>query len=156
MRAYILPLTWIWPVRIWSGMGNREITNNAQQMVFSSPAPLMRQLPATWLAGYLVTLLTGSGAALKLSSVGDGVGLLAWISAALFIPSFALALGVWSNSHKLFEVLYVTLWYLGPMNKIYALDYPGAHSDGNIGFFIPFSIALINAAFIGRARQLQN
>ena len=93
---------------------------------------------------------------MKLLGVGDNVGLLAWLSAAIFIPSFALASGVWSNSHKLFEVLYVTMWYLGPMNKVYEVDYLGANSDGNIGFFIPLSIALIIAAFIGRARQLQN
>jgi hypothetical protein len=156
VRAFVLPFTWLWPILIWSGMGNREIRHNAHQMVFSSAAPLMRQLPATWLAGFLVTILTGSGVALKLSGAGDSAGLLAWLSAAIFIPSFALALGVWSNSHKLFEVLYVTMWYLGPLNKVYPVDYLGANSSGNIGFFIPFSIVLIVLTFIGRARQLQN
>jgi ABC-type transport system involved in multi-copper enzyme maturation permease subunit len=156
VRANVLPFAWIWPILIWSGMGNREMQNNTQQMVFSSAAPLRRQLPASWLAGFIVAILTGSGAAIKLLSAGDGVGLLAWLSATLFIPSFALALGVWSNSHKLFEVLYVTMWYVGPMNNVYAVDYIGTKGDGNIGFFIPVSIALIVAAFIGRARQLQN
>jgi len=156
VRPYILPFVWLWPVLIWSGMGNREITNNTQQMVFSSAAPLMRQLPATWLAGFLVTALTGSGAAVKLLIAGDTIGLLAWLSGALFIPSFALALGIWSNSHKLFEILYVTMWYLGPLNKVYQVDYLGANSNGSIGFFLPFSIALIVVAFIGRLRQLQN
>jgi len=156
MRTDILPFVWIWPILIWSGMGNREIRNNTQQMVFSSAAPLMRQLPATWLAGFIVAALTGSGAALKLLVVGDGVGLLAWFSAVLFIPSFALALGVWSNNSKVFEVLYVTMWYIGPMNYVYAVDYIGTKGDGNIGLFIPISIALIVFAFIGRARQLQN
>ena len=42
------------------------------------------------------------------------------------------------------------------LNKIDALDYLGANSDGNIGFFIPLSIALVIAAFVGRARQLRN
>ncbi|HET9908587.1 MAG TPA: ABC transporter permease subunit [Anaerolineales bacterium] len=156
VRTFVLPFTWLWPILIWSGMGNREIRHNAHQMVFSSAAPLLRQLPATWLAGFLVTVLTGSGVALKLFGAGDTVGLLAWFSAAIFIPSFALALGVWSNSHKLFEVLYVTMWYLGPLNKVFPVDYLGANSDGNIGVFIPCSIALIVLAFIGRARQLQN
>jgi len=55
-----------------------------------------------------------------------------------------------------FEVVYVALWYLGPMNKVYAVDYLGANSNGNIGFFLPLSMALIAVAFIGRARQLQN
>jgi hypothetical protein len=156
VRQYILPFTWIWPILIWSGLGNREIQHNAHQMVFSSAAPLRRQLPAQWLAGFIVTALTGGGVALKLLSVGDGVGLLAWVSGALFISSFALAAGVWSNSSKVFEIIYVSLWYMGPLNKIDAVDFLGAHSNGNVGFFIPFSIALIVAALIGRARHLQN
>jgi len=156
VRAFILPLAWLWPILIWSGLGNLEIQNNTQQMVFSSAAPLWRQLPATWLAGFLITIITGSGVALKLLTTGDGVGLLAWVSAAIFIPSFALASGVLSNSHKLFEVVYVALWYLGPMNKVLPVDYLGANSSGNIGFFIPLSFALLIVAFIGRARQLQN
>ncbi len=154
-RTFILPLTWLWPVLIWSGMGSRELRHNAQQMIFSSAAPLVRQLPATWLAGVIVALLTGSGVAIKLLGVGDLTGLLAWFSGALFIPSLALALGVWSQSHKVFEILHVTIWYL-IMNGLAAVDYLGAHSNGNIGFFIPISIGLLVLAFIGRARQLQN
>jgi hypothetical protein len=42
------------------------------------------------------------------------------------------------------------------MNKVYAVDYLGANSSGNIRVFIPFSLALVVAAFIGRARQLRN
>ncbi len=155
-RTFILPAAWVWPILIWSGLGNREIHNNTHQMVFSSAAPLWRQIPATWLAGFLVTLLTGSGVALKLLTVGDVTGLLAWTSAAVFIPSFALACGVWSNSSKLFEVAYILLWYLGPMNRLSPIDYMGAHGSGNIAFFIPFSIVLTAIAFVGRSRQLQN
>jgi hypothetical protein len=47
------------------------------------------------------------------------------------------------------------MWYLA-MNGLQEVDFFGANSDGNIGFFIPLSLALIFAAFIGRARQLQN
>ena len=155
-RQYILPFTWIFPILIWSGLGNREIHNETHQMVFSSAAPLMRQLPTQWVAGFVVTALTGSGVFINLLTAGDTTGLLAWISAAIFIPSFALALGVWSNSHKLFEVLYMSLWYIGPLNNVPAVDFLGANSDGNISFFISFSVALVVAAFVGRARQLQN
>jgi hypothetical protein len=154
-RTFILPLTWLWPVLIWSGMGSRETRYNAQQMVFSSAAPLVRQLPATWLAGIVVALLTGSGVGIKLLGVGDVAGLLAWFSGALFIPSLALALGVWSNSHKVFEIIHVTVWYL-ILNGLETVDYLGAVSDGRIGFFMPLSIGLLVLAFLGRARQLQN
>jgi len=155
VRAFVLPITWLWPLLIWSNLGSRESRNNTRQLVFSSAAPLLRQLPASWLAGFGIALFTGSGAALKFLIAGDGSGLLAWISAAIFIPSFALALGVWSNSNKLFEVAYISTWYLA-INGLQAVDFFGANSDGNIRFFLPFSLALILASFIGRARQLQN
>lgn len=155
VRSFILPITWLWPVLIWSGLGNREMRHNVGQMVFSSASPLTRQLPATWLAGFLVTMATGAGAAINFMITGDNASLLIWLSAALFITSLALAMGIWSKSQKLFEVLHVSMWYLA-MNKLDVVDFFGANSDGRIGFFIPFSLALIIFAFIGRARQLQN
>jgi ABC-type transport system involved in multi-copper enzyme maturation permease subunit len=155
-RQYVLPLAWIWPILLISPIGNREARFNMQQIAFSSASPLWRQLPAQWIAGFLVVLTTGSGAAVKLMVSGDPAGLLAFLSGALFIPSLALALGVWSGSSKPFEIVYVSLWYLGPLNKIPGLDFIGAQTDGRPEFFIPFSIVLIVFAFLGRARQLRN
>jgi hypothetical protein len=155
-RTYLLPFTWLWPVLIWSRMGNREIQHNVQQMIFSSRAPLWRQLPAVWLAGILVTLLTGGGVALRLIIAGNSTGLLIWISAAIFIPSFALASGVWSRGNKLFEILYITMWYFGPMNKIAALDFMGASTSGYPLVYLGAAFVLVMLAFTGRAKQLQN
>jgi hypothetical protein len=155
-RQFILPYAWVWPVLLWSSIGSREMRHNVQQFAFSSAAPLWRQLPAQWIAGFIVTLVMGSGAALRLMIDGDAAGLIAFLSAALFIPSLALALGVWSNSSKPFEILYITLWYLGPLNNTPGLDFIGAQSDGHPGFYLLLSIALIAFAFFGRARQLRN
>jgi hypothetical protein len=155
-RQFILPYAWVWPVLIWSSMGSREARHNVQQFVFSSASPLWRQLPAQWIAGFIVTLVMGSGAALRFAVSGDSAGLIAFFSAAFFIPSLALALGVWSHSSKPFEILYVTLWYLGPLNKTPGLDFVGANSAGYPGFYIPLAFALITFAFLGRSRQLRN
>ena len=97
-----------------------------------------------------------SGAVLRFAIAGDTVALLALFSGALFIPSLALACGVWSGTSKLFEILYMVIWYLGTMNNVPGLDYIGAKSNGHPQFFIPFSMALIAFAFLGRARQLRN
>jgi hypothetical protein len=156
VREIILPMAWVWPILIWSAIGNREIHNNVQQLTFSSASPLWRQLPAQWLGGFIVTLLMGSGAALRLFTDGDSIGLLALLSGAIFIPSPALACGVWSGTSKLFEILYMVIWYLGPMNKVPGLDFIGSNSNGHPQIFIPFSIALIAFAIFGRARQLRN
>jgi hypothetical protein len=155
-REIILPIAWVWPMLIWSAMGSREIHNNVQQLVFSSALPLWRQLPAQWLAGFIVTLILASGAVLRLAIDGDTIGFIALLSGALFIPSLALASGAWSGTSKLFEILYITAWYLGPLNKVTELDFIGSHSNGSPQFFIPFSIALIAFAILGRLRQLTN
>jgi hypothetical protein len=155
-REIILPIVWVWPILIWSTMGGREIHNNVQQLVFSSALPLWRQLPAQWLAGFIVTLIMASGAVLRFAMDGDRIGLIALLSGAFFIPSLALASGVWSGTSKLFEILYMTTWYLGPLNKVTELDFIGSHSNGSPQLFIPFSIALIVVAIFGRSRQLRN
>jgi ABC-type transport system involved in multi-copper enzyme maturation permease subunit len=156
-RTILLPITWAWPVLIWSALGNREIHNNVQQMTFSSASPLWRQIPGQWLAGFIVTLLMASGAIARLGMDGDSTTLLAVISGSIFIPSLALASGVWSGTSKLFEILYMAIWYIGPLNHaIPELDFVGTTGNGYPEFFIPLSIALIAAALIGRARQLQN
>jgi hypothetical protein len=155
-REIILPIAWVWPILIWSAMGSREIHNNVQQLVFSSALPLWRQLPAQWLAGLIVTLIMASGAVLRLAIDGDTIGLTALLSGMLFIPSLALASGVWSGTSRLFEILYITAWYLGPLNKVTELDFIGSHSNGSPQLFIPFSITLIAFAILGRSRQLRN
>lgn len=155
VREFALPIAWVWPILVWSAIGNREIHNNVQQLAFSSAAPLFRQLPAQWLAGFTVTLLVSLGAIIRLTVDGDTAGLLALLSGAIFIPSLALACGVWSGTSKLFEIMYLLIWYLGPLNKLMALDYIGSHGNGRPEFFIPFSIVLIVMAWIGRARQIR-
>lgn len=155
VREFALPIAWVWPILIWSAIGNREIHNNVQQLTFSSASPLLRQLPAQWLAGFIVTLLVSIGAIIRLTVNGDTVGLLALLSGAFFIPSLALACGVWSGTSKLFEIVYMLIWYLGPLNKLMALDYIGSHGNGRPEFFIPVSIVLIAFAFMGRARQIR-
>ena len=155
VREFALPIAWVWPILIWSAIGNREIHNNVQQLTFSSASPLLRQLPAQWLAGFIVTLLVSIGAIIRFTVDGNSVGLLAVLSGAFFIPSLALACGVWSGTSKLFEILYMLIWYLGPLNKLMVLDYIGSHGNGRPEFFIPFSIVLIVFAFIGRTRQIR-
>ena len=159
-RQYLLPITWLWPILLWSGLGAREGRYHTAPLVFSAAHPLGRQLPATWLAGVLVTALTGSGVAANLLLAGEGMGLLAWGVAALFIPTLALALAVWSGGSKLFEVVYMVLWYAGPMNKILPqLDFMGASSKATAAgmplVYLLATLALLGVAVVGRRRQVQ-
>jgi hypothetical protein len=153
-RSFLLPMAWVWPITLWSSMGNRDRKYNVQQLAFSSAFPVWRQLPAQWLAGFLIAFGLGFGVLLSLVLGGETTGWLAFFSAAIFIPSLALAAGVWSGSNKLFEVLYLFIWYFGPINHLLGLDFIGTQSSGRPAFFIPLSLLLIALALWGRKRQL--
>lgn len=158
-HQYLLLAAWLWPILLWSRMGNRERRHQTYQIVFSVAHPLRRQLLANWTAGLVIALITGSGVAVQLISAGSWYALFAWIAGAIFIPSLALVLGVWSGGGRLFEITYVLLWYLGPVNRIRVLDYIGVTSEINT-FVIPIvylmiSILLFGIAMLGRQRQLQ-
>jgi hypothetical protein len=158
-RGILLAFAWIWPMLLWSSMGMRESRDQTSQILFSAPHPLARQLSAIWLAGFAVALLSGSGFGVRLLVSGDIRGLQAWFIGALFIPTFALALGVWSGGSKLFEILYVLLWYLGPMHSIAQLDFmsaaPLTAKTRYPMFYLALTVVLALAAVAGRKRQLQ-
>ena len=150
-KLYLLPVAWLWPLPIWSEMGNRERKNNTDQMVFSSARPVLRQLPAAWLAGVLVTMLFGIAGAVVFLSNGDLPGLAGWMGAVIFIPTLALALGVFSSGSRVFEVVYLFLWYMGPYQKIPALDF----ITGAPQFFLVAATGLLLLSAFWRGRQVR-
>lgn len=158
-RGMLLACAWIWPVLMWSAMGVRESREQTSQLLFSAPHPLARQLPAIWLAGVALAVLTGGGFALRLMIRGDLRGLLAWFIGALFIPTLALSLGTWSGSSKPFEILYTLLWYIGPLHAVLPLDFiasnPVTASTRYPMFYLLLTCALAAVALVGRKRQLQ-
>ena len=155
VRQFVLPLAWIWPVLVWSPMGNRESRFGTGELLFSAPRPVGRQLPAVWMAGVLIAAIVGGGVAVRYLAAGDFAALGAWAAGALFIPSLALALGVWSGSGKLFEAVYLLLWYIGPMNRTPELDYLGATGQGRPLVWLAATALLACMAVAGRRWQLQ-
>jgi hypothetical protein len=124
-RGGVLVAAWLWPILVWSSMGSREKRYATESLIFSSPGSLHRGLPAVWLAGVLLALVTGGGVGLRLLLHGDLPGVAAFLAGAVFIPSMALALGVWSGSSKAFEAIYTVWWYIGPAHHTPGMDFMG-------------------------------
>ena len=161
VTRFVLPIAWIWPILIWSSMGVREARYRTEGYVFSAAYPLRRQLPASWLAGWIVAILIGSGVLVRLILIGQWTGVLTWIIGALFIPSLALALGTWSGTSKVFEASYLFLWYTGPMQQIQQVDYMGLSPEESLAaggpiIFTVATILLLVLAVAGRRRHLNN
>lgn len=157
-RGMVLAFAWIWPILLWSSMGMREMRHQTHQILFAVPHPLARQLPAVWLAGVLLAAVTGSGFAVRLLLERNLPGLFAWTVGALFIPTAALCLGVWSSSSKPFEILYTLFWYVGPMHAMPAFDFMGsAPATATTRYpliYLAFTAILFVMAIAGRKRQL--
>lgn len=154
----LFSVSWLWPILLWSALGNRENRNQTCQIIFSAAHMLRRQLPAMWLAGVMVAMMTGAGYALRMMFAGQWNQLVAWIIGALFVPSLALVLGVWTGSGRLFEVVYVVIWYLGLSKGVRIFDYKGMYSESVEGgvplFYLLIVIVLLIFAVIGRWRQI--
>lgn len=146
---------WIWPILLWSQMGCREARYSTQALLFSSERSLSRQLPALWAAGIAVSVLTGSGIAIREILAGDWHSFAAWIAGAVFIPSFALALGVWTGSSKAFEAIYTIWWYMGPAHHIPGMDFMGTTpSSSSPAIFAIVAAVLLAAAYWRRRESL--
>jgi hypothetical protein len=159
-RGPLLTAAWIWPILLWSAMGAREARHGTEQIVFACPGILPRQLPAEWLAGVLIAVVTGGGVAARLFVAANYPGVLGWFAGALFIPSLALALGVWTKSSRPFEALFTALWYSGPLNRVPGLDFTGGANGGHAveyaNVYVLLAAGLLAAAFWRRGWQLRH
>ena len=155
VRGGIAIAALIWPVLVWSQMGTREARFNTASLIFSSERALEKQLPAVWVAGVMVAAITNGGLGIRLLAAGDRSGFLAWLACTLFVPSLALALGIWSGSGKAFEAGYTVWWYVGPAHKVSDLDFLGASPESAQPYlFLLLTAALVVAAYVGRRAKL--
>ena len=117
-----LALAMIWPVIAWSSLGMREAFYETYKITYSAAHPLRHQFMASWLSGVLLAALAISGATVRMVIEGGANRLPLILLAVLFVPSLAMALGAWSNSSRLFEVVYL-LWLFIGVNGAVPLDF---------------------------------
>ncbi len=159
-RQQLLGTSWLWLVLVWSGMGAREARFGTRALLFSSARILPRQILACWLAGFTLAMVFGSAAGLRILATQGALALLPLIAGAAFLPSLALALGVWSGTSKPFEGILAAMWYVGPINHVSGIDFTGS-SNGSatmhyaVEYFV-VSVVLVGAAAVLRARQIRS
>lgn len=157
-RGVLIAAT-LWPVLFWSKLGMRERWHGTDQILFSSPRPIRGQMVASWLAGVVLSCLTTGTWGLRMLATGEVAGFSHWVAGAAFVPALALALGVWSGTSRLFESLYVALWYVGIANATPVFDFIGVSPEGSptsrILAYAGATIVLVALAASGRKRQIE-
>ncbi|GGU43376.1 ABC transporter permease [Streptomyces albospinus] len=152
----LLPLAWIWPILLWSRLGTQGHEHRADTLLAACPAPGLRLL-AEWAAGATLAALAGAAPLVRMLAAADLPGAAAWTAGALFIPSLALALGTLSRTHRLFQALYLPLWYtvatglplfdyMGALHT--AAHFPGPHP----ALTLAVAAALLGVAAVARRR----
>jgi hypothetical protein len=155
VRGGVIIVAWIWPLLLWSQMGARESRYATDSLIFSSEGALVRQLVAVWMAGVFVALITGGGLGIRLLATGDAQGVSAWLAGALFIPTLALALGVWTGSSKAFEAIFTVWWYVGPANHVPGADFMGTTpASSQATTYLVLTAILLAACYLGRRVRL--
>ena len=156
VQRWLLPLVWLWPLPLWSEMGVRERKYGVDQLLFSAPAPVGRQLAATWVAGVLLYILLGGGALLRF--LAAPALLPGFLAGGLFIPALALCLGVVGGTERPLQILLLILWYLGPLNGLPIADITSATAVGlTFGapwYYLAASLPLLAVAWLARQRQM--
>ncbi|MBP2017793.1 ABC-type transport system involved in multi-copper enzyme maturation permease subunit [Symbiobacterium terraclitae] len=148
---------WLWPVGLWSRLAAKDYASRPEELVLGAARTVRHQLPAAWLAGLLLALVTSSGAITRLALAQSWPQLGACLIGCLFVPSLAVALGAATRSDKPFQVLYVIMWYAGPGDGVHFLDFMGAHEytlqAGMPLYFLALTPMLLLLAGYARRRQ---
>ncbi|MFY9709044.1 MAG: hypothetical protein WAK88_02630 [Candidatus Cybelea sp.] len=142
-QSIVVGLAWIWAMLQWSQLGTRESVFSTEQLVYPTLHPIRRQFVAQWLAGVLLALTTAGGSLIHWAVAGNLVGVEGIVAGAFFVPTLALACGALSGTTRLYEIVYLMLWYVGPMNRTTFDFTQGAHAPGYaIATFILFALAV--------------
>jgi hypothetical protein len=151
-QSIAVGLAWIWPMLQWSQLGTREAVCVTEQFIYPTLHPIRRQFVAQWLAGVLLALATAGGSLVHWVAVGNFSGIEGILGGAVFVPTLAIACGAISGTTRLFEIAYLVLWYLGPMNRT-TLDFTqGAYAPG----FALASVVLFAIAVGARKLRLEH
>ncbi|MFE7588035.1 hypothetical protein ACFU6K_01450 [Kitasatospora sp. NPDC057512] len=147
VTGLLLPLAWLWPVLLWSRLGSQRVENGLEVLLGAYPSA-RRRLLAEWASGLVLTAVTGAAPLTRMLAAGDGAGTASWLGGAVFVPSLAMALGVVSRSHRLFQVVYLPLWWL-LVNNVAAVDFMGAvRVNGSPGGPGPLLVGALSAALL--------
>ncbi|MEK6453025.1 hypothetical protein [Caldifermentibacillus hisashii] len=144
---------WLWPIPLLAPLGSKEKMYRTEQLLFSNCPPYM-QLFAVWFAGVLVSFLITSGVTVQLIAASDWSWLNAWLVANFFLPTLALATGIWSGTRKFYETIFVVWWIMGPVQNAPYLDFTGIQGNDFTDIYLLLTTGLAIVAIIGRKRQI--
>ncbi|HET7844270.1 MAG TPA: hypothetical protein VFL14_08985, partial [Xanthomonadales bacterium] len=125
--AIVVPIAWFWAMTRWSHLGARAPMHDTVRLLASAPAPVLRQLPAQWLAATLMGAVLALPVVVRLVGAGEWGVVAQLLVGSAFVAALALATGAASRGPRLFEMLFLMLFY-SSLQKV-----PGTSFGGSYG-----------------------
>ena len=158
LKTVVIPLVLLLALPVWSALGLREQTYRTEELVFVASNPL-RLLSVSYVVGVVFGAILILPALVRLVMNGTPAALIGPLVAIGCLPAVALAAGILSSQPSVFEIAYLTAWYIGPMNGVEPLDYiradPSTSPTVSVAYLALMVVALA-VAVLGRRRQLRS
>ena len=154
----VAALVWLWPVLLWSELGTRTRTYRTHTLVYAAPQPRRAQFWAAWLAGVALALAATAVLSLRALAGGEITQWLAVLAGALFAPSLALACGVWSGNGRLFQVVYLLVWFVAASGNRW-LDFMAIQAETAVSgvplFYLAAAAVAVGLAWLAETGDLR-
>ena len=150
-RTLVVPVALLLALTVWGDIGARERRHRTGELVFVTGGPV-RLLTASYLVGAVIGGSLVAPALVRFGAAGAWPTVAGIAAGVLFLPAAGAALGVWSARPRVFELGYLVVWYLGPMNDVRPLDYLATHATGFTWPLVYLGLAVIafGVAAVGR------
>jgi len=156
VQTYIMPLLMIWFINVFSAMGSREYQYDMLKIITTAPDGRLRQIVNLWLSGIFIALAISIPVILRMLFAGQIDGILACLAGVIFLPSFAMFLGEFTKTQKVFETAFIVITYI-VLNNAAALMYMGIHPDvvslSRSSLYLAVGVIMGIAAVLQRARR---
>ncbi|MGD8190634.1 hypothetical protein ACQCN2_11705 [Brevibacillus ginsengisoli] len=138
---WFVPLSMIWSMPIWAKMGSQAKIHKVTEIIHSSSRFPVSHTVLVWGCGIIVSLFATSGMLLSSAFSLNWYTLFSLLASACFISGLAIILGTYIGNSRPFEIIFLLVWYLGPINQLSYFDFIGSTPKANeLG--IPFWFAL--------------
>ncbi|ABE54365.1 hypothetical protein Sden_1077 [Shewanella denitrificans OS217] len=156
LMGLLLPISWLWCVLVISQLGQQEKQANTLELMSYSRQSSSLQTLASFSAAWLLLAMASCGGMLRLVSMAEWLLLVQLVVAISFSVALAYFCGTLSGTKRLFEVLYPTLWYIGPIQTALYVDFFGVNSQSSWQAGVPYYFGAISISLLLLTVSLRN
>ncbi len=154
--SVFLPISWLWCVLVISQLGQLEKQTNTQEIMTYSKQSSTSQSLASYSAAWILLALASIGSVFRFIVIAEWFLVVQLFVAISFTVSLAYFCGAVTGTKRMFEVLYPTLWYIGPIQAALYIDFFGVNSQASWQANMPYYFMAITIGLLCLTVSVRN